>query len=184
MKSALAKVSFIYFRLRNYSLIKDIIKSVFLYKFCLPHSQSLELGNGTRHKVCESIFPIFPVNFSIIRFTQYLISELNWKPKRPKTYFMFSLYLVCLYTHYRGTFFSWNKSNLQYQKEKNAGKGLPVIKNLPSRNVGWIGFTLVMLPIVWCWHLLFMDDFLEAAEKSLNCKLEKKHVPVSKSTAG
>ena len=29
-----------------------------------------------------------------------------------------------------------------------------------------------------------MDDFLEAAEKSLNCKLEKKHVPVSKSTAG
>ena len=27
-----------------------------------------------------------------------------------------------------------------------------------------------------------MDDFSEAAEKSLNCKLEQKHVPVSKST--
>ena len=183
MKSALAKVPFIYFRLRNYSLIKDIIKSVFLYKFCLPHSQSLELGNGTRHKVSESIFPIFPVNFSIIRLTHNFISELNWEPKRPKTYFMFSLYLISLQKHYRRTLFSWNKSNLQYRKEKNARKGLPVTKNLPSRNVGWIGFTLVMLPKVWCWHLLFMDEFSEAAEKSLNCKLEKKHVPVSKSTA-
>ena len=73
-KSALAKVSFLYFGLRNYSLIKDIIKSVFLYKFCLPHSQSLKLGNSDnmpRHEVSESIFAIFPVNFSIIRFKQY-----------------------------------------------------------------------------------------------------------------
>ena len=79
-RSALTKVSFLYFGLRNYSLLKEIIKSVFLYKFCLPHSQSLKFGNGDnmqRHKVSASIFPIFPVNFSIIRFTQYLISELN-----------------------------------------------------------------------------------------------------------
>ena len=142
------------------------------------------MAQGTRHKVSESIFPIFPVNFSIIRLTHYFISELNWEPKRPKTYFMFLLYLISLQKHYRTTLFSWNKSNLQYRKEKNARKGLPVTKNLPSRNVGWIGFTLVMLPKVWCWHLLFMDEFSEAAEKSLNCKLEKKHVLVSKSTAG
>ena len=53
-KRALAKVLFLYFGLRNYSLIKNIIEPFFLNKFCLPHSQSLKLGNGDniqRHKV-------------------------------------------------------------------------------------------------------------------------------------
>ena len=46
-KSALAKVFFLYFGLRYYALIKVIIESFFLYKFCLAtRSQSLKLENG------------------------------------------------------------------------------------------------------------------------------------------
>ena len=126
-------------------------------------------------------------NFSS-QFQYYAFHSIShkWTKLRTKTpknlYFMFLLYPIGLQTHYRRTFFSWNKPNLYYAREKNCRKGLPVTKNLPSRNVGCHGFTLVMQSKVWCWHLLFVDDFSETAEKSLNCNLEKKHVPVSKST--
>ena len=71
--------------------------------------------------------------------------------------------------------------NQTIRKGKERSKRFTCNKNLLSRKVGYHGFTLVILPKVCCLHLLFMDDFSEAAEKSLNCKLEKKHVPVSKS---
>ena len=90
-KRALAKVLFLYFGLRNYSLIKKIIEPFFLNKFCLPHSQSLKLGNSDniqRHKVSlGQSLQFFPVNFSIMRFTQFLISELNWEQNIQKPIF-------------------------------------------------------------------------------------------------
>ena len=115
-KRALAKVLFLYFGLRNYSLIKNIIEPFFLNKFCLPHSQSLKLGNSDniqRHKVSlGQSLEFFPVNFCIMLFTQFLISELNWEPKHPKTYNSCFYSTSFAYRRIRRTFFSWNKPNL------------------------------------------------------------------------
>ena len=115
-KRALAKVLFLYFGLRNYSLIRDIIEPFFLNKVCLPHSQSLKLGNGAISKGTRSVL-VNLCNFSS-QFQYYAFHSIShkWTKLRTKTpknlYFMFLLYPIGLQTHYRRTFFSWNKPNL------------------------------------------------------------------------
>ena len=100
---------------------------------------------------------------------KYLVSELNWKLKLPKTYFMFLLFLICQETQSGDsrTFSCQNESTLKknynMQGVKQSRRFTRNKKTLP-----W--FCLSDTPEGVCWHL-FMD-FSEAA------------VSISKSTGG
>ena len=100
---------------------------------------------------------------------KYLVSELNWKLKLPKTYFVFLLYLICQETQPGDsrTFSCQNEST--FKKNYNM-QGVKQSRRFTRNKKICHGFASVMPPKAWCWHL-FMD-FSEAA------------VSVSKSTRG
>ena len=101
---------------------------------------------------------------------KYQVSELNWKLKLPKTYFMFLLYLICHYRHVQGigghSPVDMNQTSKKFIKckRKKQSKRFTCNKRICH------GFVSVMPSKAWCWHL-FMD-FSEAA------------VSISKSTEG
>ena len=100
---------------------------------------------------------------------KYLVSELNWKLKLPKTYFMFLLYLICQQTQSGDsrTFSCRNESN--FKKNYNM-QGEKQARRFTRNKKICHGFASVIPSKAWCWHL-FMD-FSEAA------------VSISKSTGG
>ena len=101
---------------------------------------------------------------------KYLVSELNWKLKLPKTYFMLLLYLICQYRHFQGIVghspveMNQTLKNILKCKRKKQTTLFTCNKRICH------GFASVMPSTAWCWHL-FMD-FSEAA------------VSISKSTGG
>ena len=82
-----------------YALIKVMVE-FFLYKILVSHDHnpySWGVGDYTQKdtrslgqslQFCQLISVLFVSH-------KYLVSELNWKLKLPKTYFMFLLYLIC-----------------------------------------------------------------------------------------
>ena len=101
---------------------------------------------------------------------KYLVSELNWKLKLPKTYFPCLLYLICQYRHVQGIVghspVDMNQTSKKFikWKRKKQSKRFTCNKRICH------GLVSVMPLKAWCWHL-FMD-FSEAA------------VSISKSTGG